>query len=63
MIHLHKLNGEEFVLNANHIEVIDTTPNTVITLTNGKKYVVKESAEEVIKLTVEYKKEIYQSFR
>lgn len=63
MIHLHKLNGEAFVLNASHIEVIDTTPNTVITLTNGKKYVVKESAEEVINLTVEYKKEIYQSFR
>ena len=63
MIHLHKLNGEEFVLNASHIEVIDTTPNTVITLTNSKKYVVKESAEDVINLTMEYKKEIYQSFR
>ena len=63
MIHLHKLNGEEFVLNASHIEVIDTTPDTVITLTNSKKYVVKESAEEVISLTMEYKKEIYQSFR
>jgi flagellar protein FlbD len=63
MIHLHKLNGEAFVLNAGLIEVIDTTPNTVVTLTNGKKYVVKESADEVINLTVEYKKEIYQSFR
>lgn len=63
MIHLHKLNGEEFVLNASHIELIDTTPNTVITLVNSKKYVVKESAEEVIRLTVAYKKEIYQSFR
>ena len=63
MIHLHKLNGEAFVLNAGHIEVIDTTPNTVITLTNSKKYVVTESADEVIRLTMEYKKEIYQSFR
>lgn len=63
MIHLHKLNGEEFVLNASHIEVIDTTPNTVITLANSKKYVVQESAEEVIRLTVAYKKEIYQNFR
>lgn len=63
MIHLHKLNGEAFVLNAGLIEVIDTTPNTVVTLTNGKKYVVKESADEVINLTVEYKKDIYQSFR
>jgi len=63
MIHLHKLNGEAFVLNASHIEVIDTTPNTVITLTNSKKYVVSESAEEVIKLTKDYKKEVYQGFR
>jgi len=63
MIHLHKLNGEEFVLNASHIEVIDTTPNTVITLTNSKKYVVTESAEEVIRLAVEYKKEIHQCFQ
>ncbi len=62
MIHLHKLNGEAFILNASHIEVIDTTPNTVITLTNSKKFVVSESAEEVVRLTVEYKKDIYQSF-
>jgi flagellar protein FlbD len=63
MIQLHKLNGEGFILNASHIEVIDTTPNTVITLTNSKKYVVSESAEEVVRLTIEYKKDIYQSFR
>lgn len=61
MIHLHKLNDEGFVLNASHIEVIDTTPNTVITLMNGKKFVVKESADDVIRLTIEYKREIYQS--
>jgi len=63
MIHLHKLNGDEFVLNAGLIEVIDTTPDTVITLSNGKKYIVKESAEEVINLAKAYKKEIYGSFR
>ena len=63
MIQLHKLNGDGFILNAGHIEVIDTTPNTVITLSNGKKYVVSEAAEEVVRLTIAYKKEIYQSFR
>ena len=63
MIHLHKLNGDSFVLNAGHIEVIDSTPDTIITLSNGKKYVVKESTEEVIKLAKAYKKEIYGSFR
>ena len=63
MIHLHKLNGDSFVLNADHIEVIDTTPDTVITLSNSKKYIVKESAEEIINLTKVYKREIYGSFR
>ncbi len=63
MIHLHKLNGEEFVLNASHIEVIDSTPNTVITLMNGKKYVVIESADEVIRLTKGYMVEIYRNFQ
>ena len=59
MITLHKLNGTEFVVNANLIEVIDITPDTVITLINSRKYMVKESADQVIRLTVEYKKEIY----
>lgn len=63
MIHLHKLNGDSFVLNAGHIEVIDSAPDTIITLANGKKYVVKETVEEVINLTKAYKKEIYCSFR
>ena len=63
MIHLHKLNGNEFVLNADHIEVIDTTPNTVITLINSTKFVVEESADEVIRLAIEYKNVIYQSSR
>ena len=60
MIQLHRINGEGFILNASHIEIIDTTPNTVITLSNGKKYVVSESAEEVARLTIAYKRSIYQ---
>ena len=56
MIKLHRLNGEEFILNPNHIELIEETPDTVITLTNDRKYVVKERAEEVIDLIIEYNK-------
>lgn len=63
MIHLHKLNGEAFVLNAEHIDTVDTTPDTVITLINSRKFVVSESADEIIKLTIAYKKEIYQGFK
>ena len=48
MIILHRINGEEFLLNSNHIEIIEEKPDTVITLTNEKKYLVKESINEII---------------
>ncbi len=50
MIRVHRLNGEEFVLNAHHIETMEEKPDTVITLTNDRKYIVKESIEEIIAL-------------
>lgn len=58
MIKLHKLNGDEFILNSFHIEVIETRPDTVITLTNDRKYLVKESAEEIIGLVKNYRREL-----
>ncbi len=58
MIILHKLNGDEFAINSNHIEVIEERPDTVITLTNDKKYIVKESIDEIIKKMIEYQKDI-----
>ncbi len=56
MIVLHKLSGDEFVLNSYHIETIEATPDTVITLTNDRKYLVKEKPEEIIRLIREYRK-------
>ncbi|MBO8162461.1 MAG: flagellar FlbD family protein [Brevibacillus sp.] len=47
MILLTRLNGSQFYLNATHIELVEATPDTVITLHNGKKYLVKEPAEVV----------------
>jgi flagellar protein FlbD len=58
MIVLHRLNGTEFVLNDHHIETIEETPDCVITLTNDRKYIVTESAEEIISKIVEYHKKI-----
>lgn len=48
MIQLTRLNGKSFTLNALFIEVIESFPDTTITLTNGHKYVVKEPEHEVI---------------
>jgi flagellar protein FlbD len=54
MIVLHKLNGDEFVLNVNHIEIIEEKPDTTITLINDKMYIVKERKEEVLNKAIEY---------
>lgn len=48
MIMLTRLNGAAFVLNPDLIERIESTPDTVITLVDGKHYVVEESLEEVV---------------
>lgn len=47
MIQVTRLNGKSFTLNALYIEVIESFPDTTITLTNGHKYVVKENEQEV----------------
>jgi flagellar protein FlbD len=58
MIVLHKLNNTEFILNDHHIETLEETPDTVITLMNEKKYLVKESAGEIIQKIIEYNRQI-----
>lgn len=58
MIELTNLGGEKFVLNADYIETIESKPDTVIKLFNEKKYIVKESIDEVIQRVVEYKRKI-----
>ncbi len=59
MIVLRRLNNEEFMLNSDLIEFIDEKPDTIITLLNGHKYVVLDSAVEVIKKIKEYKQEVF----
>lgn len=48
MISLTRLTGSQFVLNSDLIERIDSTPDTVVTLVDGKKYVVVESPDEIV---------------
>lgn len=55
MIEVSSLNGKIFFLNENHIEKIEEVPETVITLANGKKYLVKETAKEIIDKVVEFR--------
>ena len=58
MIDVTRLNGKNFVLNAELIEVMEETPDTVITLTTGHKYLVKESVDEVLDKIYAYKRKI-----
>jgi len=58
MITLTRLSGSAFVLNSDLIERVDATPDSVVTLVDGKKYVVKESLEEIIDAVREYRSTI-----
>jgi flagellar protein FlbD len=48
VIKVSRLNGKPFIINALYIETIESFPDTTITLTNGKKYIVKESEPQVL---------------
>ena len=58
MVHLSRFDSSEFYLNADLIETIETTPDTVISLTGGKKLIVRESAEEVVSRVVSFRRRI-----
>lgn len=59
MIKLTGLDHKEIYINADHIEKLESIPDSVITLTNGRKYLVEESNDEIIKRFLKYKKELY----
>ena len=58
MIHLTRINQRPLVLNSDLVEQIESTPDTVITLINGQKLVVADSAEAVINKIVAFRRSI-----
>ncbi|MCC5813571.1 MAG: flagellar FlbD family protein [Leptospira sp.] len=60
MIVVHRLKGEEFVINANLIETIEASPDTVITLTTERKFIVREKLPEVLEMVKNYHREVLQ---
>jgi flagellar protein FlbD len=58
MIRVTRLNKKEFVVNAEMIQFLEETPDTVITLVNHEKIVVKESIDEIVKRVIEYARSI-----
>lgn len=61
MIRLTRINHVPLVLNADLIEHLETTPDTVISMTNGQKFVVLESTDDVIRKVIEFRREILKS--
>ncbi|HHY98113.1 MAG TPA: flagellar FlbD family protein [Firmicutes bacterium] len=56
MIRVNRLDGTELVLNADLVECVEARPDTVITLTSGKKLIVRNSVDEIYAKFIEYKR-------
>jgi flagellar protein FlbD len=61
LIIVHRLNNSEFIINANQIETVESTPDTVITLINDKKLIVKETSEEILNAVIAYNRRVFLS--
>ncbi|MBQ9199456.1 MAG: flagellar FlbD family protein [Lachnospiraceae bacterium] len=59
MIEVTRLKGTRIIINAELIETVEETPDTVITLTSGKKYIVSETSKEITDLVINYKRKIH----
>lgn len=59
MISVSRLNGKEFFINPDLVEFIEETPDTVITLTTGKKLVVEESAQALIDKIIDFRVKVF----
>jgi flagellar protein FlbD len=58
LIYLTRLNHAPLILNSDLIEHVEVTPDTVISLTNGQKFMVLESADEVVEKVVQFRRSI-----
>jgi uncharacterized protein, possibly involved in motility len=57
MIDVTKMNGMNITINSDLIETVEDTPDTVITLTTGRKIIVKESRQTIKNLVKSFKRE------
>lgn len=59
MIQLTRLNGQAIMVNADLIECVEPTPDTVITLVSGNKLIVRDSMDDIQRLIIDFKRKIY----
>ena len=58
MISVTRINGEELVINAELIELVESTPDTLITLTTGRKLMVRDAEDEIVSKVIAYKRQL-----
>ncbi|HKK71573.1 MAG TPA: flagellar FlbD family protein [Candidatus Krumholzibacteria bacterium] len=58
MIEVTRLNGTGLVLNADLIEYVESTPDTLVSLTTGRKIMVTESVDEVVRRAIAYRAQV-----
>lgn len=63
MITLSLLNGQEIVVNAELIETLEPAHDTIVTLTTGRKFTVRETTAEITKRVIAYRREAYSAER
>lgn len=59
MIELTLLNGTSFILNCNLIETVENIPETKVSLTNGKYFLVSEGKEDIIEKVIAYNRKVF----
>lgn len=61
MIEVTRLNQSILLINPDLIATVEATPDTVITLTTGEKYIVREAPQELVERFITFKRAIYQN--
>ncbi len=56
MIRVTRFSGQQYLLNADLIETIESTPDTVITVMSGRKFIVQENAEDLVERILAYRR-------
>ncbi|MBO4809219.1 MAG: flagellar FlbD family protein [Lachnospiraceae bacterium] len=59
MIEVTKMNGQKLLINPDLMEMVEETPDTVITFTTGRKIIVKESRQDLKNLVKSYRKDVF----
>jgi flagellar protein FlbD len=60
MIQLTRLNNIPLIVNSDLVKFVEQSPDTVITLINGEKILVREKADEVLNRIVEFRRSVLQ---